>query len=453
VIRNEAILSAILEAPDDDAPRLVYADWLEEHGDEARADFIRVQLELARVPDYEPGWIELRRREQALLAEHGQGWRQEVAGWARPGAVFRRGFVGEVWCTASELLKGGSGLFRRAPVRGITLRKASHEQVEDLARSPLLGRLRRLHLTSGCERDLTALRGLLSSPHVGNLRGLRLYLRAYGGPAVEHGQLETAQALAWSARLGGLASLELDGFGPFGEAGAEALAKSPHLTGLTTLRANNNSIGAGGARALASSPFLPQLTTLGLTVQSLGAPGAVALAEGLVRGRLRHLDLSRNRRFGDAGAAALAASPGLAHLAVLHLVECGVGPAGARALAQSPYLGELRHLVLAQCPVGEEGALALASSQSLKNLTLLNLRGSALGVGTVEALASSPSLPRLAFLLVENTTVAPGDWARLKQRFGAKVLSISEAWSFAGALGRPMTSVTRLDDFPNCARD
>src|SRR4051812_5383520 len=40
--RADALLAAIAEAPDDDAPRLVYADWLEEHGDDARAEFIRV---------------------------------------------------------------------------------------------------------------------------------------------------------------------------------------------------------------------------------------------------------------------------------------------------------------------------------------------------------------------------------------------------------------------------
>ena len=39
-------LAAICANPDDDAPRLVYADWLDEHGD-PRGEFIRVQVELA----------------------------------------------------------------------------------------------------------------------------------------------------------------------------------------------------------------------------------------------------------------------------------------------------------------------------------------------------------------------------------------------------------------------
>jgi uncharacterized protein (TIGR02996 family) len=60
-----ALLAAIRAAPDDDAPRLVYADWLDEHGQLERADFIRVQCELARRDD--PA---LRRREAELLAAH-----------------------------------------------------------------------------------------------------------------------------------------------------------------------------------------------------------------------------------------------------------------------------------------------------------------------------------------------------------------------------------------------
>ncbi len=38
---GEALLRAILEVPDDDAPRLVYADWLQENGLGRHADFIR----------------------------------------------------------------------------------------------------------------------------------------------------------------------------------------------------------------------------------------------------------------------------------------------------------------------------------------------------------------------------------------------------------------------------
>ena len=38
---GESLYRAILAAPADDAPRLVYADWLEERGDLERAELIR----------------------------------------------------------------------------------------------------------------------------------------------------------------------------------------------------------------------------------------------------------------------------------------------------------------------------------------------------------------------------------------------------------------------------
>ena len=46
-----ALLAAIRAHPDEDTPRLVYADWLEEQGGEsnvARAEYIRLEIEHAR---------------------------------------------------------------------------------------------------------------------------------------------------------------------------------------------------------------------------------------------------------------------------------------------------------------------------------------------------------------------------------------------------------------------
>ena len=51
MIQHDGFLQAIDEAPEDDAPRLVYADWLEDNGDPDRAEFIRCQVRLARLPE------------------------------------------------------------------------------------------------------------------------------------------------------------------------------------------------------------------------------------------------------------------------------------------------------------------------------------------------------------------------------------------------------------------
>jgi uncharacterized protein (TIGR02996 family) len=45
---ERSLLDAVLENPDDDLPRLVYADFLEEHEDSTRAEFIRAQISISR---------------------------------------------------------------------------------------------------------------------------------------------------------------------------------------------------------------------------------------------------------------------------------------------------------------------------------------------------------------------------------------------------------------------
>lgn len=46
---GELLLRGILREPECDAARLVYADWLDENGEGERAEFVRVQCELARM--------------------------------------------------------------------------------------------------------------------------------------------------------------------------------------------------------------------------------------------------------------------------------------------------------------------------------------------------------------------------------------------------------------------
>src|SRR5262249_7676147 len=80
---DKAFLADVAEHPDDDAPRLVYADWLEDNGDPDRAEFIRVQVELAR-PRLRGGSKrrrELQKREKNLFDEHGTRWKEAVGAW------------------------------------------------------------------------------------------------------------------------------------------------------------------------------------------------------------------------------------------------------------------------------------------------------------------------------------------------------------------------------------
>src|SRR3954452_707004 len=120
---DNAFLRAILGQPDDDAPRLVYADWLEEHGDADRAEFIRLQCELARLPEGDRRGPALRKREAALLRKHKKQWLAPLTQLVEAGE-FRRGFVErvKVWC--DQFWVYAVALFDAAPVRDLQLLSA-----------------------------------------------------------------------------------------------------------------------------------------------------------------------------------------------------------------------------------------------------------------------------------------------------------------------------------------
>jgi uncharacterized protein (TIGR02996 family) len=70
MVDNAAFLQAILAAPADDVPRLVYADWLEDRRD-PRAEFLRLDCQLTELPPTDPAASRLRARldELALALE------------------------------------------------------------------------------------------------------------------------------------------------------------------------------------------------------------------------------------------------------------------------------------------------------------------------------------------------------------------------------------------------
>ena len=56
---EQALVQAICDNLDDDGPRLVYADWLVEQGDDDLASFVRMQCELSSVEPTHADWPEL----------------------------------------------------------------------------------------------------------------------------------------------------------------------------------------------------------------------------------------------------------------------------------------------------------------------------------------------------------------------------------------------------------
>src|SRR5688572_12084819 len=106
---RDALLRAVCENPDDDTPRLVLADWLQENGEEidcVRAEFIRLQIRLERMeatPDdggktWEE-WQYLSGRKLQLHFAYEESWRRDLPtgrGY-RVGGQSHRGFVDSLW--------------------------------------------------------------------------------------------------------------------------------------------------------------------------------------------------------------------------------------------------------------------------------------------------------------------------------------------------------------------
>lgn len=327
---EEAFLRDILSSPDEDAPRLVYADWLDEHGgedDRPRAALIRAQCELERLADGDKRRKPRQREIAGLLKEHGETWTKPLAD-AKIGQdwEFRRGFLEKLTISARAFVPVAAQLFQLAPmVRAITFPDASNE-VEDLADCPELANLREIDLDrmcacGGCRID-RELRYLFASPQVANLTFLRV--------SRDRIDAEVAGALAAAPHLRNLRSLDLSG-NPLGLEGVQAILSSTAFPRLTTLDLSSVPLQTSDIQALAKTPVPASLSTLSLCSNRIGVQGVRALAASPHLARLTTLNL-RSNRVGDAGAEALAASPHLAGLQVLDLRENEINDEAARSL-------------------------------------------------------------------------------------------------------------------------
>jgi uncharacterized protein (TIGR02996 family) len=316
--KRSAFLDAIVATPDDDAPRLVFADWLEDHGNEhaaARAAFIRVQCEAAKLAHDDPRLPDLRRREDELLREHGrffspleefqQEWRL-LRGDARSNYPYaghlhwHRGFPRWLSVPAQDYPSRMEAILNEEAVFDVSLQfyglgtvapERDAEWLDPLLASPRLGLIGMLDLcdTMVCvdsppsrflrvvqapgltglkhvfvAKDfigLPGVRGLLDSPAPFVLRSL--YLSCFIEPEyAEVDQatdfLEAVRLIAQSPRLASLEALKLDCYFDAegrGEDAARRLLESPHLPQGMELRFDARHELTDGTRAALAERF------------------------------------------------------------------------------------------------------------------------------------------------------------------------------------------------------
>lgn len=149
---RDSFLRAIRANPDDDTLRLVFADWLDERDDPARAEFIRVQIELDPIREQidSPRVRELLEQEADLLGRHGPEWvgRMTDLDAAHPGfgPVFRRGLPELVCLSLDNFLTRGGELFEDCPtVREVSIYGVAGRE-EELAACPHLANVETLEI-------------------------------------------------------------------------------------------------------------------------------------------------------------------------------------------------------------------------------------------------------------------------------------------------------------------
>ncbi len=219
---EQQLLQAIYDDPDNDTARLVFADWLEENGDQHWAEFIRVECDLANRDNDELSLekIELDRRRQNLVGKIRKAWnlgkqkfgtkifyhRGFIKAEGRPDNLLsktakgwwkeHRKRVDQLVLLVKKLETGDSQRFPKDMRARLTeLRRngravCRQEELEEIARFPNLRFLQYHNEDMRCKTGFVPL-GTLQHVHT-----LRLY-----GPAMDKATTETLQVLPQVRRL------------------------------------------------------------------------------------------------------------------------------------------------------------------------------------------------------------------------------------------------------------
>jgi uncharacterized protein (TIGR02996 family) len=332
----EPFLAAINASLDDDTPRLVFADWLQENGDEPRAEFIRVQCAGS-------GDSDAARRAEELLAEHRKRWLRGLPKWCAElpeRCAFRRGFVAALTVLGKHWT--GSAFDKPRDAGGRAIRRVT--ALEEL-------------------RAEQVWNTVVESRALAGIRALTL-------PSAGSGLIES---LAKSPALPSLTSLAIlakrsDGVS---QQSFRALFATEKLSRLRRLHIQSVPVGLGIVAGLLAFWFA-DIEELRLRNVNLTDSGAQGLAHGQTA-NLRLLDLANNP-LGDDGL--------------------------QRLLSPSSRLRKLEELVLADCDLTPASARTLADWEGLRTVRRLDLRGNRLRRADAEAVRASRHAPNLAEVLV-----------------------------------------------------
>ena len=405
-MENAALLTKLLAAPDDDAPRLDYARWLAAQGDDERSEFIEVQCALARSErDFARADRQLVLREAHLRSRNKAVWTDHVSPWARR-AWLHRGFVEQVWLDARGFGESVRALRALCPLRRVHLvtpRDRPATCFEDVATSGAAGRVDELDLSDVAIDDAAVSTLLAAGSPVLDVRALTMSLRCLGS--------EGWARLAW-APFTALKRLELTGSRLHLLRDARPDAGNLHRRLRTWLR----------------SPQLRGLRELDVAWEPARAVLAM-LTEDQCAVRLERLSLGCGLT--DAEMAALVGSPTVSGLRTLVTGPGELGRPGFDALANATFLSNLLKLVVRYNPTHDgdrpSAASPLLRSARVASLRHLDLSGVPLGPDDVEALIANPTLAGLQRLVLAGCKLPRERQRALRDRFGPGCCTFADA--------------------------
>jgi uncharacterized protein (TIGR02996 family) len=438
----DALYAAVCAAPDDDTPRLVLADWLDEHDDPHRAAFIRASVQLAQMQEADPHaaavydfrsathylWqsyadaaaispavgrmAELTKQAKASESKAAARWKA-VLGKRKVGLIhgYVRGFPYHIIVSNARQYATRAGP-ENLPGYSLYVFYANEPGLDELLATRNFAAATGFELSSVDSPD--SVRKLGARPAVRNFRSLHLSLESDDGAILA--------AVATQPNWSGLTSLELDSYVYQTRSRLDLpkeFARAKHLRALTDLTVVIEGLSGAGLGHLAKLG-LPKLRKLNVHLNKIDAAGAKTLATGDFP-ELRYLDLEDNK-IGNGGAAALAGCKRLTNLAALNLAGNGITDRKVlSSLIAGPAFPVLAGLSVAANPVRELDAKILAAPGRGPTLRLLSLQSCKLSAKAVAALASAPSLVHLVALdLAYNqigdagaAAIADSKWDRL----------------------------------------
>jgi uncharacterized protein (TIGR02996 family) len=360
---REMLLAAICANPDEDTPRLAFADWLQEQGGKEntfRADYIRAAIRLAREELWSPAWQKAEKAWDKLEMRVGQrklAWTSHLQGRVVE-SEFDRGFIGHITVYSKRFVAEGEQFFVQDPIRSLKF------------------------VTLAATRGTVPVKELFACPHLARVAKLRM-----DDSRLKDSDLATIGA---SRQLARLRSISLSGAQNCTPKGfVKLLQELPSLSEL--LMESSTRFVDNFAETLAGSPALGKLTSLDLAPHH-SSKGLAALLTSKHVGNLQQLKLALGYGFEGAedepaGSLQLQAKDGkviaealgksrFPKLKFLELGACEIGDAGLEAIVTGGGFPSLRQLSLYGNDLTQEGLKILANADVGKQLVYLSVGSS-----------------------------------------------------------------------------